>query len=102
MDVAFPGHKVGLEYKGRKFHTIEQVERDDRRQNKLVGSGWTILNVWYEDIVEEHLYNQLVVDVARAMGIRLRIRSSGFDARRNVLRMQLIPAFKWYAAALAR
>ena len=102
VDVAFPGHKVGLEYKGRKFHTIEQVERDDRRQNKLVGSGWTILNVWYEDIVEEHLYNQLVVDVARAMGIRLRIRSSGFDARRNVLRMQLIPAFKWYAAALAR
>ena len=29
VDVAFPGHKVGLEYKGRKFHTIEQVERDD-------------------------------------------------------------------------
>ena len=67
-----------------------------------MGSGWTILNVWYEDIVEEHLYNQLVADVARAMGIRLRIRSGGFDARRNVLRMQLIPAFKRYAAALAR
>ena len=65
--------------------------------------GWTILNVWYEDIVEEHLWhNQLVADVARAMGIRLRIRSGGFDARRNVLRMQLIPAFKRYAPALAR
>lgn len=102
VDVAFPGHKVGLEYKGRKFHAIEQAGRDDRRQNKLVGSGWTILNVWYEDIVEEHLYNQLVADAARAMGIRLRIRSGGFDARRNVLRMQLIPAFKRYAAALAR
>lgn len=83
VDVAFPGHKVGLEYKGRKFHAIEQAGRDDRRQNKLVGSGWTILNVWYEDIVEEHLYNQLVADVARAMGIRLRIRSGGFDARRQ-------------------
>lgn len=102
VDVAFPGHKVGLEYKGRKFHAIEQAGRDDRRQNKLVGSGWTILNVWYEDIVEEHLYNQLVADVACAMGIRLRIRSGSFDARRNVLRMQLIPAFKRYAAALAR
>lgn len=102
VDVAFPGHKVGLEYKGRKFHAIEQAGRDDRRQNKLVGSGWTILNVWYEDIVKEHLYNQLVADVARAMGIRLRIRSGSFDARRNVLRMQLIPAFKRYAAALAR
>lgn len=101
-DVAFPGHKVGLEYKGRKFHAIEQAGRDDRRQNKLAGSGWTILNVWYEDIVEEHLYNQLIADVARAMGIRLRIRSSGFDARRNLLRMQLIPAFKKYATALAQ
>lgn len=24
VDVAFPGHKVGLEYKGRKFHTIDR------------------------------------------------------------------------------
>ena len=88
--------------KVRKILYVTQAGRDDRRQNKLVGSGWTILNVWYEDIVEEHLYNQLVADVARAMGIRLRIRSGSFDARRNVLRMQLIPAFKRYAAALAR
>ena len=27
VDVAFPGHKVGLEYKGRKFHAIEQAGR---------------------------------------------------------------------------
>ncbi len=101
VDVAFPGHRVGLEYKGRRFHSIEQAGRDDRRQNKLVGSGWTILNVWYEDIVEERLYDQLVDDIARAMGVRLRIRSDGFDARRNVLRMRLIPAFRRYASALA-
>ena len=101
VDVAFPSHRVGLEYKGRRFHSIEQVGRDDRRQNKLVGSGWTILNVWYEDIVEERLYDQLVDDIARAMGVRLRIRSGGFDARRNVLRMRLIPAFRRYASAFA-
>ena len=59
------------------------------------------MNVWYEDIVEERLYDQLVDDIARAMGVRLRIRSDGFDARRNVLRMRLIPAFRRYASALA-
>ena len=59
------------------------------------------MNVWYEDIVEERLYDQLVDDIARAMGVRLRIRSDGFDARRNVLRMRLIPAFRRYASAFA-
>lgn len=101
IDLAFPDHRVGLEYKGRRFHTIEQVGRDDRRQNKLVGSGWTILNVWYEDLVEEHLYDQLVSDVARSLGVRLRIRSSSFETRRALLRMKLIPAFKRYIEGIS-
>lgn len=96
VDLAFPECRVGLEYKGREFHSLEQVGRDDRRQNKLVGSGWTIINVWYEDLVEEHLYDQLIADVARALGVRVRIRSDRFDVRRAMLRMRLIPAFKKY------
>lgn len=100
IDLAFPEQKVGLEYKGRRFHTIEQAGRDDRRQNKLVGSGWTILNVWYEDLVEEHLYDQLVHDVARVLGVRLRIRSASFETRRALLRMKLIPALKRYGASV--
>lgn len=101
VDVVFPSHKVGLEYKGRKSHTIEQVGRDDRRQNKLAGSGWTILNVWYEDLVSEHLFEQLVADVARAMGVRLRIRGKDFASRRAWLRAKLIPALKRYGSAVA-
>lgn len=101
VDLAFPEHKVGLEYKGREHHSVEQVGRDDRRQNKLVGSGWTILNVWYEDIVDAHLYGQLVDDVARAMGVRLRVRGEHFEARRELLRLKLVPAFRAYVNALA-
>lgn len=100
VDLAFPDSKVGLEYKGRQSHSIERVGRDDRRQNKLVGSGWTILNVWYEDVVEEHLYDQLIVDVAHAMGKRVRVRSERFGPRRALLRMKLIPAFKTYAEGI--
>ncbi|MDO4437304.1 MAG: hypothetical protein Q4B77_05070 [Coriobacteriaceae bacterium] len=94
VDVAFPEQKVGLEYKGRQFHALEQVGRDDRRQNELVGSGWTIINVWYEDLVESHLFDRLVADVARALGVRLRIRSDKFEARSALLRARLLPALK--------
>lgn len=92
IDVAFPEHKVGLEYKGREFHSIERVGRDDRRQNEIVGSGWTILNVWYEDLVEDHLFERLMADLAHAMGIRLRSRSNKFEAMHKVLRARLLPA----------
>lgn len=90
VDVAFPEAGLGLEYKGRAFHSLEQVGRDDRRQNKVVGTGMTIINVWYEDLVQEHLFNQLVVDVSHAMGLRLRIRSKSFDARQRILRLKLL------------
>mgnify|MGYP003370465138 FL=1 len=92
VDVAFPTYAVGLEYKGRKFHSVEQVGRDDRRQNEIVGSGITILNVWYEDLVSDLLFDRLVSDLVRAMGIRLRIRDKAFALRQQVLRARLLPA----------
>lgn len=90
VDIAFPEVGVGLEYKGRAFHAVEQAGRDDRRQNKIVGTGMTIMNVWYEDIAQDHLFQQLISDLVRAMGIRLRIRSASFAARQNLLRARLI------------
>ena len=97
IDVAFPEHKVGVEYKGRDPHSVEKTGRDDRRQNKLHGSGWTIINVWYEDIADPNLFGDLIGDVTRAMGVRLRIRDDRFTSRQSLLRAKLIPAFKRYA-----
>lgn len=96
VDVFFVGCGVGLEYKGREPHSIEKVGRDDRRQNKLVGSGVTILNVWYEDLVDPQLFEQLVRDVVHALGVRLRIRSAGFRQRQDLLRHRLLPAVRKY------
>lgn len=97
--VMFSDDMERLGVKTRPVHILVSKESGARSRDDIVCHRCA---VWYEDIVEEHLYDQLVADVARAMGIRLRIRSGGFDARRNVLRMQLIPAFKRYAPALAR
>ena len=88
---------VGLEYKGVRAHSVDKTKRDDRRQNKLVGSGVMVLNVWYEDLVSDHLYHQLVDDVFRAMGRRLRVRDKGYAQRSKLLRARLLPALRRYA-----
>lgn len=98
VDIGFPRQRVGLEYQGKEFHSIEAAERDARRQNKIVGSGFTILNVWYEDLIDEHLFQQLVTDLFRALGTRKRIRVTGYHTLQKLLRMQLMPAIKAYGS----
>lgn len=97
IDLALYLEKIGLEYKGKKYHSIEQSGRDDRRQNMITASGYTIFNVWYEDLVEEHLFNNLVSHVTAALSTRYRNRDKGFAARQRLLRVRLLPAFRAFA-----
>lgn len=93
IDAAFPKKKVGLEYKGKLYHTIEQSGRDDRRQNEIVGRGWTILNVWYEDLVDDLLFQRLVSSLLQALEIRVRPAET-FWAKQRLLRSCLVPGLK--------
>ena len=93
IDLAFPGGKVGLEYKGRLYHAIEQSGRDDRRQNEVVGRGWTILNVWHEDLCDDHLFAQLEKSLFGALGYRFR-PSGAFCERQKALRSRLVPGIR--------
>lgn len=95
VDLVIDG--LGLEYKGRKAHSLERVGRDDRRQNMIVGSGVTVLNVWYEDLVSLALFEELSGNVARMLGVRLRIRRRDFDFKRWQLRERTLPAFKRFS-----
>lgn len=92
IDVAFPAAKLGLEYKGREAHSLEESSRDDRRQNTLSGAGWSILSVRYEDLIRENLYANLLHEITRLLGVRVRTRSDSFRAREAILRMRLLPA----------
>ena len=94
IDIAFPEKMVGLEYKGRMYHGVEQSGRDDRRQNGLVGAGWTIINVWYEDLADEFLFQRLASSLAKSLGARLRIRADGFATKHAILRSKVIPGIK--------
>lgn len=92
VDLLWPQNGVGLEYKGRKYHDASQAQKDDRRENKLVGSGVTVFNVWYEDLLFPPLFEALVQDVARPLGVRVRIRSGKHAPRREMLRAVALPA----------
>jgi hypothetical protein len=46
LDLAYPRHKVAVEYDGREFHlSEEQRERDRRRRQWLRDHGWTVIVV---------------------------------------------------------
>lgn len=98
VDIYFPNAKVGLEYKGRRAHAVEQTARDNRRQNHLQSTGVTIINIWYEDLVDDHLFDMLMHDVARALGIRPRQRSGKFELQQRLLRAQLLPALQRFSS----
>ncbi len=86
VDLLWPQVGVGLEYKGRKYHAVNQAQKDDRRENKLAGSGVTLLNVWYEDVASPLLFEALVDDIARACGIRVRVRGKRHALLQAMLR----------------
>ena len=85
VDLAFPAIGVGLEYKGRAYHSVEAAGRDDRRQNAIVGQGMTVLNVWYEDVAAPHLRQRLFEDLARIAHRRCWPRSRGIASANRLL-----------------
>lgn len=53
IDVAFPGVRLALEVDGQAFHSESRAfRRDRRRQNDLVGAGWTVLRYTWADLTE--------------------------------------------------
>ena len=94
VDIGFPELKIAYEYKGRLYHLPEQAGRDDRRQNALAGAGWTVINVWHEDLTDPYLFSELEANTYRAIDRRLRKRSEKFRARQRALRSRLVPGLQ--------
>lgn len=90
VDIAWPELGVGIEYQGRKYHAIEQAQREDRRRNTLAGSGMTIITVWNEDLKDPLLFERFVNDVVHALGVRARSRSEKYRMRQRLLRAKLL------------
>ncbi|MGN6721112.1 MAG: DUF559 domain-containing protein [Marmoricola sp.] len=52
LDLAYPDHKVAVEYDGEEFHrrTQAQLEHDIQRRRWLRGHGWTVIVVTKDDL----------------------------------------------------
>lgn len=96
IDLGFPSAGTGVEYQGEEFHELGQVRREDRRQNMIAGAGMTIFNVWRDDLSNLEFFDKLVGELARAMGLRLRIRDDGFRHRQQMLRAWVLPPLQRY------
>lgn len=96
VDIYFVDDRVGFEYKGCDSHSIEKTIRDDQRQNRLSGSGVTTLNIWYEDLIDDHLFSQLQHDILRLFDKRNKKRYEDTKFERDLLRKELSGTFKTY------
>jgi very-short-patch-repair endonuclease len=50
VDLAFPEHRIAIEYDGAWHGEAGQLTRDRRRLNKLVAAGWTVLHLTAADL----------------------------------------------------
>jgi len=54
LDMAYPKHRLAVEYDGRGFHTTpEQREHDRERRTWLEQQGWTVIVVTRDDFTPE-------------------------------------------------
>jgi very-short-patch-repair endonuclease len=63
VDLAFPEHRVAIEYDGAWHGKPGQLAHDRRRLNALVAAGWTVLHVTATDLHEP----QSLVGVVRQL-----------------------------------
>jgi len=67
VDLAYPEHRVAIEYDGAWHAEAGQLRRDRRRLNRLVAAGWTVLHVTAADLRTPDL---LLAQVRAVLGAR--------------------------------
>ena len=68
VDLAFPEHRLAIEYDGRAAHSGDEAfVRDRQRQNALVAMGWRVLRLTAEDLRRpEHVVAEVLAVLARS------------------------------------
>lgn len=66
IDIVFPQHRLGLEVDGFEYHSSRtSFERDRRRDQDLLGLGWTVMRVTWAQLNTEQ--DRIVATVRRAL-----------------------------------
>lgn len=65
VDLAWPQHRVAVEYDGHWHADAQQLRKDRRRLNALVGAGWTVLHITDDRL--RHDFDGIVGEVLGAL-----------------------------------
>jgi hypothetical protein len=69
VDLAFPEHRIAVEYDGAWHGAPGQFARDRRRLNDLVAAGWTVIHVTAADMHDpEQVVRRIRVALAASSG----------------------------------
>lgn len=68
LDLAYPAHRIGIEYEGEGHASPEVVLRDIGRYTALVDAGWRIYRFTKYEVYGEP--DEVVAKIARALGAR--------------------------------
>ena len=69
--LAWPGLRLALELDSWRWHLSTSArKRDARRQNLMERLGWTILRVFWEDVIHDPDYVLNEIKAARAARVR--------------------------------
>lgn len=89
-DLLWPECGVALEYDSDRYHTgAERIFRDAERRNNLKKLGVEVVAATRRQVLDMYRFEKVAGLLARAMGRRLRIRSSKFERARSALYAQL-------------
>jgi very-short-patch-repair endonuclease len=66
VDLAYPAHRVAVEYDGAVHAGVAQMRRDRRRSNALLAAGWVVLHVTVADLRDPALLARRVRDLLAA------------------------------------
>ena len=90
-DIAWPAHKLALEYNGRDYHHgIDDYARDSDRRDELEHLGYRVIPVSAEKLYDVRRFHELAMEVAHVTGKKLQL-PNGFAEKRDLLRSQILP-----------
>lgn len=77
-DIFWEEFKLVIEYQGER-HLEKARSRSDRiRKRNLEADGYTVIEVWKQDVFNLELYKQLIMKISRHTGHYVRIRTSKY------------------------
>ena len=91
LDAYWEDAKVALEYDSRIFHgTAKERTDDSKRRDFLLGKGITVITLTIDQVQNYSLFHNVMMQLARKLGFRFRVRMRNWDRRHAKLRGLLL------------